>query len=239
MKPITQRFVRLLALLSVELVLIWAVFFICIALFVLMAHEVFIQKDNSLDTALFAFARSHTSPEVTRLMRFISFFASAEYLMVVPALVVLGFSWFEHMRWYGLKVLLISLTSSVLNQVLKRAFERPRPETAMLEQSGLSFPSGHAMIGGAFYGVLIYIVWQTVRSPFWRWLYTVLLTVLILLIGYSRIYLNVHYATDVVAGYAIGILWLIASVYLMRKLEKVYLARYGRADIDPPPQEKA
>jgi membrane-associated phospholipid phosphatase len=236
MKPVTQRFLRLLALLSVELVLVWLAFFTCLLLFVLMAHEVFIQKDNSLDVALFGFANNHTSPQVTRIMRFISFFASAEYLMVVPALVVLVFSWFRHMRWYGLKVLLISLTSSVLNQALKRVFERPRPETAMLEQSGLSFPSGHAMIGGSFYGLLIYIVWQTVRSSFWRWCYTVLLTLLVLLIGYSRIYLNVHYATDVVAGYAIGIFWLILSVYLMRRLEKIYLARYGRADIDPKPE---
>src|SRR5687768_445960 len=123
MKPVTQRLLRLLALLSVELVLVWLAFFTCLLLFTLMAHEVFIEKDNSLDMALFAFADSHTSPGVTRLMRVISFFASAEYLMVMPALVVLGFSWFRHMRWYGLKVLIISFTSSILNQVLKRVFE--------------------------------------------------------------------------------------------------------------------
>lgn len=114
---------------------------------------------------------------------------------------------------------------SILNQAMKRYFERPRPEFAMLEQSGLSFPSGHAMIGGAFYGVLIYVVWRTVRHAFWRWLLTILLTLLILLIGYSRIYLKVHYATDVLAGYAMGILWLILSIYLMRRLEKVYVKK--------------
>ena len=236
MKPVTQRLLRLLALLSAELVLVWAAFLLCLGLFSLMAFEVFIEKNNSFDMALFAFTNSHTSPGLTRLMRFISFFASAEYLMVVPVLVMLALSWFRHLRWYGLKVLLISLTSAILNQVLKQVFERPRPATAMLEQSGLSFPSGHAMIGISFYGLLIYIVWQTVRSPYWRWCCTVLLTVLVLLIGYSRIYLNVHYATDVVAGYAIGLLWLILSVYLMSRLEKVYLARYGRADINSGPE---
>lgn len=228
MKARVKRFVSALALLSVEVVLAWSVFFACILLFVYMAHIVFIDRSTGLDAALFQFAASHTSPETTRLMRFISFFASADYLMVVPPVVVLIFAWFRHLQWFALKVLVISLTTSLLNQALKRVFERPRPETAMLEQSGLSFPSGHAMIGGSFYGLLIYIVWRTVPNPYWRWLLTILLTMLLMLIGYSRVYLNVHYATDVLAGYSAGIIWLLITIYFMRKLEKVYLKKVER-----------
>ncbi|MBC5773813.1 phosphatase PAP2 family protein [Pontibacter sp. KCTC 32443] len=223
-----KRFVSALALLSVEVVLVWSMFFACILLFVYMAHTVFVDKGTGLDAALFSFAASHTSPETTRVMRYISFFASVDYLMVVPPLIVLIFAWFRHLQWFALKVLVISLTTSLLNQALKRVFERPRPETAMLEQSGLSFPSGHAMIGGSFYGLLIYIVWRTVSNPFWRWLLTILLTFLLLLIGYSRIYLNVHYATDVLAGYSAGIIWLLITIYFMRKLEKVYIRKVER-----------
>jgi membrane-associated phospholipid phosphatase len=225
MKARIKRFLSALALLSVEVVLVWSVFFACILLFVYMAHTVFIGKGTGLDAALFRFAASHTSPEATRIMRFVSFFASADYLLVVPPLVVLVFAWFRHLQWFALKVLVISLTSTMLNQALKRVFERPRPETAMLEQSGLSFPSGHAMIGGSFYGLLIYIVWRTVPNPIWRWLLTIVLTLLLLLIGYSRIYLNVHYATDVLAGFSAGILWLLISVFFMRKLEKLYFQK--------------
>lgn len=223
MKRLTQKLLSLLALLSVEIIVLWAVFVGCLLLFLFMANEVFRKGDTALDDALFRFADTHTSPQVTQLMIGISFFASAEYLMVVPPLVVLVFSFFKGLRWLGLKVLLISMSSAVLNQVMKRMFERPRPEFAMLEQSGLSFPSGHAMIGGAFYGLLIYIVWRTVRDAMLRWVLTVLLTLLILLIGYSRIYLKVHYATNVLAGYAMGLLWLLLSVQLMRRLEKGFV----------------
>lgn len=225
MKRFTQKMIGLLALLSVEVIVLWAVFFGCLLLFLAMANEVFRQGDTALDDALFRFADSHTSPPVTRLMIGISFFASAEYLLVVPPLVVLVFSFFKGLRWLALKVLLISMSSAILNQVMKRLFERPRPEFALLEQSGLSFPSGHAMIGGSFYGLLIYIVWQTVPHRLWRWVLTVLLTLLILLIGYSRIYLKVHYATDVLAGYAMGFLWLLLSLYLMRRLERAFVEK--------------
>jgi len=225
MKRFLQKFLSLLGLLSLEVVVLWAAFLGCLLLFLFMADEVFIQHDTWLDEALFRFADSHTSPRVTQAMKFITFFASAEYLLVVPPLVVLVFSFFKSMRWFGLKVLLISLSSSLLNQVMKRLFERPRPAFAMLEQSGLSFPSGHAMIGGSFYGLLIYIVWRTVHRAFWRWLLTVLLTLLLLLIGYSRIYLKVHYATDVLAGYAMGMLWLMVSVFLLRRVERLFVKK--------------
>jgi len=228
MKRLMQRLLSLLALLSAELLLLWGAFFFCLLLFGMMVHTVFLARDTALDQALFRFADSHTSPRITRLMIGISFLASVEYLLVVPPLVVLGLSFYRKLRWYALKVLLISFSSSVLNQVMKRFFGRPRPDMALLEQTGLSFPSGHAMIGGAFYGLLIYLVWRTVGHVFWRWALTLLLTALLLLIGYSRIYLKVHYATDVLAGYAIGLLWLLVSVRLMGRLEKVYVDKFAR-----------
>ncbi len=228
MKKLTKQLLRLLALLSVELVLVWLVFFGCVWLFFSIAHDVFVDKDTAFDTMLFSFAESHTTPAVTRTMKYISFLASANYLLVAPAILVLIFSFFERMRWFALKVLLISFSSSVLNHAMKRLFERPRPETAMEALSSLSFPSGHAMIGGVFYGLLIYIVWRTVEQPASRWFYTIILTLLILLIGYSRVYLNVHYATDVLAGYAVGVVWLMISIYLMRKLEIIYLRKFER-----------
>ncbi|MEJ8801437.1 phosphatase PAP2 family protein [Pontibacter sp. H249] len=228
MKRKFQKLISLLGLLSLEVALLWAVFFSCLLLFLFMANTVFIQQNTALDTALFNFAKTHTNDQNTRIMRLISFFASAEYLLVVPPLVVLLFSFFKDLRWYGLKILIISFSSSILNQVLKRIFERPRPEIAMLHQSGLSFPSGHAMIGGAFYGLMIYIVWRTVPSKVWRAVLIGLLSGLLLLIGYSRIYLRVHYATDVLAGYGLGIFWLILSIKLMRGLEKKYASRFER-----------
>jgi undecaprenyl-diphosphatase len=226
MKRITKRFLELLALFSVEAVVIWMTLLVCLLVFSYMVQMVFVYHDTGLDNSLFSFAASHRSPGMTSLMRGVSFFASLDYLLVAPALLVLVFAWFRRLRWYALKVLLIAFSSSMLNQLMKHLFERPRPETALFVQSGLSFPSGHAMIGGSFYGLLIYIIWREVRSPFWKWLWTSLLTLLLLLIGYSRVYLHVHYATDVLAGYAVGILWLLLAIFLLNKLEKSYVQRY-------------
>ena len=226
MKRITKRLLGLLALLSAEAVVIGVTLLVCLLVFSYMAVLVFVRHDTALDNALFSLADSLRSPGTTSFMRTVSFFASVDYLLVVPALLVLLFAWFHRLRWYGLKVLLIAFSSSMLNQLMKHLFERPRPETALFEQTGLSFPSGHAMIGGSFYGLLIYIIWCEVRSPFWKWLWTSLLTLLLLLIGYSRVYLHVHYATDVLAGYAVGIMWLLLALFLLNRLEKRYVRRY-------------
>ena len=74
------------------------------------------------------------------------------------------------------------------------------------------------MIGAAFYGLFVYLVWTNVKPLFWRYLLCALLVIWIVLIGFSRIYLRVHYATDVVAGYAIGLVWLFLSLYLLMAL---------------------
>lgn len=228
-QKLTQPFTRLLALLTMEVVVLGVALLVCLLLFLLMAYLVFSARDSALDTSLFAITDSIASPGMTRVMRFISFFASAEYLLVAPPLVVLVFSFYPRLRWFALKVLLISFSTSILNQLMKHYFERPRPAFALLEQSGMSFPSGHAMIGGAFYGLLIYIIWRTVHANVWRLLLTFFLGSLIMLIGLSRIYLKVHYATDVLAGYAMGFLWLLLSVTLMRRLERAYFSGQKRS----------
>jgi len=76
------------------------------------------------------------------------------------------------------------------------------------------------MISASFYGLLIYLVWRHVAHPVWRWVLVVFLTIFIILIGFSRVYLHVHYASDVLAGFAAGFLWVIIAIYLLKKLEK-------------------
>jgi membrane-associated phospholipid phosphatase len=217
---------HLVALLSVKFLLI-SLFFV-ISLFVLfhLIHDVFADRDTGFDTMLFALADRITSPAMTRTMHFISFLGSARYLVIMPALVVLLFSFYRDMRWNGLRVLIISFTSSMLNELLKYYYERPRPVFAPLEITGFSFPSGHTMNGGVFHGLLIYIIWTTIKNKVWRWVLSVFFTLLVILVGFSRIYLRVHYATDVVAGYIIGWLWLILALYLLGKIEHFYLTRY-------------
>lgn len=97
----------------------------------------------------------------------------------------------------------------VLNQLLKFVIQRPRPEGfRLIDESGYSFPSGHSMVAMAFYGFLIYLIWHYERDRIERWLWCACLSLVIVGIGASRIYLGVHYASDVVAGLLISLAWL-------------------------------
>jgi len=92
-------------------------------------------------------------------------------------------------------------------------FGRPRPtEYRIIDESGYSFPSGHSMVSMAFYGFLIYLVYKKVENKYVKWLLCTLLSILILLIGVSRIYLGVHYASDVIGGFCFSIVYLIVFV---------------------------
>jgi membrane-associated phospholipid phosphatase len=93
---------------------------------------------------------------------------------------------------------------------------------------GLSFPSGHAMMSMSFYGLLIFIVWENVRNRKLKWALAISLFLFILLIGFSRIYLRLHYFSDVVAGFCVGIIWLSVSVWVIRRIE-----RYSKKEIEP------
>jgi len=106
---------------------------------------------------------------------------------------------------YAIELLISMGGGFALNQLLKFCFHRPRPSTALLHQYGLSFPSGHAMMSMAFYGCLAWLAVQYGR----RWGVGVVLVVFCLLIGLTRVYLHVHYPTDVVAGFAAGTAWLV------------------------------
>jgi undecaprenyl-diphosphatase len=84
---------------------------------------------------------------------------------------------------------------------------------------GLSFPSGHAIMAVTFYGLLIYILQHNIPVDWMRWIVTALMIALILMIGFSRIYLRVHYASDVLGGFIIGLFWLLISLAVLKWLE--------------------
>ncbi len=125
-----------------------------------------------------------------------------------------------------MRVISLALTSLAILFLLKLSFQRTRPEIPLLEKvSGFSFPSGHALMSVAFYGLMIYITWHEVKNTWLRNALILLLLTLIFLIGYSRIYLRVHYASDVMAGFAVGFGWLLLSLWMIEKIEKRILTR--------------
>ena len=99
---------------------------------------------------------------------------------------------------------------TILNLILKNIVERPRPSNfQIISVSGYSFPSGHSMISEAFYGYLIYLIWRYFKNKKLKYLLMILLGIIVFIIGLSRVYLGVHYMSDVIAGFLISMAYLV------------------------------
>jgi undecaprenyl-diphosphatase len=148
---------------------------------------------------------------LTFIMKFITNFGSYLYIFIISLILLV----FNKNKKDLKKLYTISLLSSILNEVLKRVFKRPRPSYQHLVSiGGYSFPSGHAAVSLTFYGYLIYLVYKSNYSNRIKIPIIVLLIFLILLIGYSRVYLNVHYFSDVLAGFMASLIFLIFIIRL-------------------------
>ena len=176
-------------------------------LFVRLADEVLQQNTIALDVAASALILQLKSAPMDVLMSGLSTIGN-ELIWVLAPLSVLLFAW--QRRWgAAMLLLMVVVGAQLLNNVLKASFVRARPVAlpgGIFDAQQYSFPSGHAMMAAAFYTFLAFLLWRQVRGV-WRWVVLGGLIVLLVLVGVSRIYLEAHYLTDVLAGVAAGILW--------------------------------
>lgn len=174
--------------------------------FAALADAVMERDTQRLDDSALAWFRRFSSPVLDLAARV----ASAMGSEVVAVLLVLLLVVFVVQRRWGTAVALLLVTAGaqLLNDVLKALFARtrPAPVVGLIPAQSFSFPSGHAMVSAAFYLFLAYLCWRLVRG-WWRTALSAGLLILILAIGLARLYLGVHYLTDVVAGYLAGFLW--------------------------------
>jgi membrane-associated phospholipid phosphatase len=218
-----------LALLSVELIIVLSLFICALIAFVLIAYRIFNLQNDQFDFIVFDKVGVLVSEPFTRFMQGITFLGNHKFLVPANLILIAYFLFIKKHRWYSVKVPVIALGGLLLMFVLKQLFNRARPLVPLLEPvQGLSFPSGHALMSVSFYGLLIFLVWENVSNRVRKWIFIVLLLLLILLIGFSRIYLRLHYFSDVIAGFSMGVIWLSLSVWVIRKIE-----RFSRKEIDP------
>ncbi len=218
-----------LALLSVELLLVAGLFLASLLTFAFLVYRIFRLDRTGLDLRVFEWAAGHTNEANTAFMVFITFFASQQFLLPANLLLIAYFLFVRRHRWYSIKIPVVAIGSVCMMLLLKLYFSRPRPLTPLLEEvKGFSFPSGHAMSAMTFYGLLIYLVYKNVGKKLNKWILILLLGILIFLIGFSRVYLRVHFASDVLAGFSVGIIWLVISIWSLNRIE-----RYTRRKIAP------
>ena len=221
-------------LFSLEFALTCAIFFAAVFLFSFLAKEVFIDGAQGFDQRAFAWTDSIVSDRLNSIMVAITFLGTHKFLIPANLLLTGYFMLVRKHRWYSIKVASIALSSVALMALLKLLFARVRPLEPLLGPAlGYSFPSGHSMMSFTFYGLLIYLVNRYTMNPILKWVTMVALGLLIIAIGFSRIYLRVHYATDVAAGFAMGIAWLMFSIYLLNRMEQ-----YSKRKVHPVIEER-
>jgi len=136
------------------------------------------------------------------------------YLVVSGLAFLSAISFYIHKHTARILPLLVSVGGSAATTfILKNIFYRPRPMEALYMETGSSFPSGHATAAMALYGFLLYTIWKHDKH-YLKNSFIIFLSALIILIGASRLYLEVHYLSDVLAGYAVGFIWLLISARL-------------------------
>ncbi|HJA28624.1 MAG TPA: phosphatase PAP2 family protein [Candidatus Olsenella pullicola] len=187
--------IRTLVLLAAALVFVW------------LLGEVASGEIMRLDTLAYEFfVERLRSDAVTPIMEAFTSLASVVVLAVLAA-VIAALAPGKAPGW----CVAVNLVCVVLlNTVLKAIVQRPRPDGfRLISETGYSFPSGHSMVAMAFFGLLIWMVWRYHRRDAMRVVWCVVFGLVIAMVGISRIYLGVHYASDVLAGFCVSLVWLI------------------------------
>ena len=199
----------------------WIILFICIILFLSILEDVFEYETLALDYSVYNIVvKGMRNPILTNVLKIITNLGSAVALITITILSLIILK----NKKIGLCITINLALSTILNLLLKNIIQRPRPEGyRLIEETGFSFPSGHSMVNTAFYGLLIYLIIKNVKNQKLKYSLSLLISILILFIGFSRIYLGVHYTSDVLAGFLISIAYLIVFTTILHdilKLEK-------------------
>jgi undecaprenyl-diphosphatase len=190
--------------------------------------------DRSIWQELYRYAVD--SPRLTDFLIVITHIGDGRTLAVFGLMVAGALFWRRHhllaLVWCA------SLMGGVLNQLLKQVFVRDRPPHPLIGTHGYSFPSGHTTGSIVVYGMLAYLLLIAVRR---RWLGITLaagLGVLIVLIGFSRIYLGAHWISDVVGGFCVGLVWLGCCIAAIERVRRRRLHMNETAAVAAPPADR-
>ena len=194
----------------------WIILFICLIGFLALTEDVFNQEIMKCDVIGYTLISIFLITDfATPIAKFITNFGGPIFLSTICIILFIIIK----NKKIGLSIIMNIAIIAILNQVLKRILQRPRPtEFRIIEETGYSFPSGHSMVSMAFYGYLIYLIYKYIKNKYVKCIAIVLLSILICSIGISRIYLGVHYTSDVLGGFLISVSYLIIYIMFTNRL---------------------
>jgi undecaprenyl-diphosphatase len=197
-----------IAIFTRDFILAIALFFIAFILFSIIAEQIVINKQDWFDSAVFEQINRLHSPANNSIALFITSLGTGIFL--IPAyLLILFYLIRTKRRGTAALVASVAAVSLLLSALLKNVFQRTRPPFKHLDYvAGFSFPSGHSMVGFTFCGIVMYLLWTLPFNKIVRVLCSIVVAVIAVLIGLSRIYLNVHFASDVLGSLFVNVMWL-------------------------------
>ncbi|MGI8892530.1 MAG: phosphatase PAP2 family protein [Bacteroidia bacterium] len=198
------------------------IFIVGINLFLEIAEELAENDLHVTDNRIASFFISMRSDNLTQIFTLFTRLGDSYSYIIITILIAVFFI-IKMKSWkFILQILVVNILAFIINFFLKGYYGRDRPSTnRLIEASYLSFPSGHAMSAAAFYGFLIYLIIRYIKSYWIKVPLTIICCILILLIGFSRIYLGVHYPSDVLAGFISGLFWVTFCIIIFNILDLI------------------
>jgi undecaprenyl-diphosphatase len=178
------------------------------------------KKIVSFDDIVSGYIQNSNSSVLTSIMKFFTFIGSGSVVAFIVIIAMIMFYVILKHRSELVLLLAVVIGSALLNYVLKIIFHRARPTIhRLIEETGYSFPSGHSMAAFTLYGILSFLLWKHISSYQGRSLLIIVSILMITMIGISRIYLGVHYPSDVLGGFLASGIWLILSIWTFQKYQ--------------------
>ena len=181
----------------------YIVFSILVILLICLIYLIESGKIIPFDDAVYSLIAGKITEEKTRFFQFISNMACTQCIVL---LCLASLIFIKNIKT-GILISVNSINSVIINLVFKRIIRRERP-------------SGHAMAAMSFYGFLIYLIAKSKFNIYTKVIYIFLLSTIILLVGISRIYLGVHYASDIIGGYLTSIIYMFIYIFVVDKIKK-------------------
>jgi len=211
--------------LSLRLVSVWIICILFTGFFAYIARSIHQHTISSFDEPIIDVIQGTQTSGLTSIMKTFTTIGSTTTVALLAVLTLAVLLWKKHKAQAVLFAAVLGGTG-ILNQVLKFIFKRERPDfDRLIDIGGYSFPSGHTMMAFSLYTILAYIIWRNLRNVWARTGITILAIFMIVMIAVSRIYLGVHFPSDIVGGVLASSVWLCASIALYQRLQRSQLGK--------------
>lgn len=196
----------------------WIILGICLFVFVLITINVLNDNNMASDVVMYDWISKYIiSDGMTSIIKCITWFGSTIGIIIIGLISL----FIIRNKKINISLAICLILGTIVNNIIKIVFARARPNiNPLVVEDSYSFPSGHSMMSVLLYGYLIYLIYNYIKNKKIKYLLITLLSILILSIGFTRVYLGVHYFSDVIGGFVFGIAYLIMYIEISKRVIK-------------------